>query len=114
MIEWIKGRHPGDAVRIQYFVWESTGELGDVRIMDYGEGMKHRFRVACFCPGRDVCLPGDTPKVEPESDYWTNSVSEANGWFDLYCSRERADGWTDRAVTSRLCVAGIELLRKRK
>lgn len=87
-------KYPGDAIHTTRFEWPGTGELGDVRIMDYGVGSKLRYRVACFCPGREVELPGDTPKVEPECDHWTNDIITALEWYKLYISREIRDGWT--------------------
>src|SRR5665647_3076550 len=85
--------YPGASIRTVRMVWPSTGELGEVRLMDYGSGSKKRYRVACFCPGRTVELPGDTPKVEPEADNWCVTFADANAWFGLYVDRERADGW---------------------
>ena len=87
--------YPGASIREHRLVWPGTGELGQVRLMDYGSGSKKRYRVAAFCPGRDVVLPGDTPKVEPEADNWCETLDNANEWFELYVSRERADGWRD-------------------
>ena len=58
-------KYPGAAIRTARLVWPSTGEHGEVRLMDYGGDSKTRYRVAAFCPGHVVELPGDTPKVEP-------------------------------------------------
>ena len=85
--------YPGASVRTTRLVWSSTGELGEVRLMDYGSGSKKRYRVAVFCPGRVVELPGDTPKVEPEADIWCGAFSDANRYFELYVDREHRDGW---------------------
>jgi hypothetical protein len=65
--------------------------------MDYGSGSKRRYRVAAFCPGRVIELPGDTPKVEPEADNWCETLDNANEWFALYVDREHRDGWEDDA-----------------
>lgn len=94
--------YPGASIRTVRMVWPGTGELGEVRLMDYGSGSKKRYRVAAFCPGRVVDLPGDTPKVEPEADNWCVTLADASAWFGLYVARERADGWKhadDPAVT---------------
>jgi len=85
--------YPGASIRTHRLVWPSTGELGEVRLMDYGSGSKKRYRVACFCPGRVVELPGDTPKVEPEADNWCETLADASAWLGLYVDRERRDGW---------------------
>ena len=61
--------------------------------MDYSSDSKTRYRVAAFCPGRVVELPGDTPKVEPEADIWCVTLDDASAWFELYVDRERRDGW---------------------
>lgn len=93
---WTKPAHPGDAVYRQLLAWGAPPtEFGDVRIMDYGTSNKPRYRVACFCPGVEVDLPGDTPKMEPECDQWCATVSEANSWFELFVDREHRDGWKD-------------------
>jgi hypothetical protein len=89
--------YPGASIRTARLIWPSTGELGEVRLMDYGSNSKKRYRVAAFCPGRTVELPGDTPKVEPEADNWCALLAGANAWFDLYVDRERRDGWEDAA-----------------
>ena len=85
--------YPGESIRTVRMVWPSTGELGEVRLMDYGSGSKKRYRVAAFCPGRVVELPGDTPKVEPEADNWCETLADASAWFGLYVDRECRDGW---------------------
>jgi hypothetical protein len=87
--------YPGAAICTTRLVWPGTGELGEVRLMDYGSGSKRRYRVAAFCPGRTVELPGDTPKVEPEADNWCVTLADAAEWFKLYVDRERRDGWKD-------------------
>ena len=93
-----KGQHgepeyPGASIRTFRMVRPSTGERGEVRLMDYGSDSKTRYRVAAFCPGRIVELPGDTPKVEPEADIWCVTLDDASAWFELYVDRERRDGW---------------------
>lgn len=85
--------YPGASIRTARLVWSSTGECGEVRLMDYGSDSKTRYRVAAFCPGRFVWLSGDTPKVEPEADNWCGTLDNANEWFELYVDRERRDGW---------------------
>ena len=90
--------YPGASIRTARLVWPSTGEHGEVRLMDYGSGSKTRYRVAAFCPGRDVVLPGDTPKVEPEADNWCVTLDSANEWFELYVDHEHRDGWKDAAI----------------
>jgi hypothetical protein len=85
--------YPGASICTVRMIWPSTGELGEVRLMDYGSGSKKRYRVAAFCPGRLVELPGDTPKVEPEADNWCTTLDDAKAWLGLYVDRERRDGW---------------------
>lgn len=88
---WKKAEYPGDSVLQQDFLKDN--EFGDVRIMDYGEGMVTRYRVAMFCPGSVVFLPGDTPKTEPEADIWSNDEQEAQSLFELFVDCAKEDGW---------------------
>lgn len=91
---WMTPKHPGDAVRHQLLSRDDPPtELGDIRIMDYGEGGKQRYRVASFCPGNCVTLPGDTPKMEPDFDHWCVSKDEANAMYDEYMARAYSEGW---------------------
>jgi hypothetical protein len=97
---WKVAKYPGDSVRMRMFqfgepVKGQWFDIGDVRIMDYGKDSKTRYRVACFLPGRDVCVEGDTPKTEANCDNWCNTEREANRWFDLYVNRAIRDGWKD-------------------
>lgn len=94
-------QYPGAAIQSQLFIWSSTGEIGDVRIMDYGSDSRHRYRVACFCPGRTVCVEGDTPKTEAEFEHWCSTLPQALVWFDLYVSRKGRDGWQKLTPTGR-------------
>lgn len=91
--EWSTPQYPGDAVRMLPLVMcKPPTEMGDVRIQHYGVGS---YRVASFLPGRTVCCEGDTPKTEPESEEWCETVAGANAWFDLFVSRAKRDGWVD-------------------
>lgn len=86
---WTEPKYPGDMVRRTDLDWPSTGELGVVGIQHYGKNL----RVASFCPGRVVELPGDTPKTEPNCEFWTDNPEQADAWFDLYVKRLQEDGW---------------------
>lgn len=92
MIPFAEAKYPGDAVLEQGFVRGT--EIGDVRIMQYGTPAHDKFRIACFLPGRDVCNPGDTPKVEPEHDCWRNSENAARRVFNIYLRGAEQDGWS--------------------
>lgn len=93
MTAFSQPKYPGDAVLLQQF---SRGEeIGDVRIMDYSDGCKTRFRIACFLPGISVFLPGDTPKTESERDCWRNSEAAARRVFGIYCRGAKQDGWSE-------------------
>src|ERR1700676_5044593 len=95
---WTEPKHPGDAVRQQLFSQgDPPTELGDIRIMDYGEGSKRRYRVAMFCPGNCVMLPGDTPKMEADYDHWCSGKDEANAMYDVYVGTARGQGWKEWA-----------------
>jgi hypothetical protein len=85
---WTKPAYPGDSVRCARL--ERDGVLGDVRIQWYGE---RSFRVAVFCPGVTVELPGDTPKTEPEVSVWAHAPAEADRLFDFVFERQVREGW---------------------
>lgn len=93
---WVEPKWPGDAVRSQLLsLGDPITELGDVRIMDYGADSKTRYRVAVFCPGRDVCCEGDTPKMESDYEQGCNGKDEANELFEVFLRRQHAAGWKD-------------------
>lgn len=88
---WTKPKYPGDAVRI-LMLYRGEGrdaEIGDIRIQDYGKSV----RVGTFLPGDSVCLPGDSPKTEPEKSEWCTSSWQADAQFDNYVQDAYAEGW---------------------
>lgn len=87
---WITASYPGASVRMQ-LLQRGGKEVGDIRVQQYGE----KWCVATFLPGRDVFLPGDTPKVEPEDSFWTDNPEWADERFDLWVAQARADGWSN-------------------
>lgn len=90
---WTEPKYPGDAVRIALLI--RGDELGDVRIMDYGQSSKNRYRIAAFLPGYEECTPGDTPKTWPEEDRWCTETGTATITFDQYVKAAHAAGWQD-------------------
>lgn len=84
---WTEPKYPGDAVRILQL--KRGDEIGDVRIQHYGE----KVRVASFLPGVAVCLPGDTPKTEPERSVWCVNNFAADALYDQYVQDAYADFW---------------------
>jgi hypothetical protein len=84
--------YPGAAVKITQLQQDSTGDFGDVRIMDYGKDSRTRYRVAAFCPGVIVDLPGDTPKTEPENDQWCSTFTQALAVHDKFVV-DRLETW---------------------
>jgi hypothetical protein len=84
-------KYPGDAILLLRLAKDR--ELGDVRIQWY----ETHWHVASFLPGIDVCLPGDTPKVEPERDEWCDSRKDADTHFIRHVIAAFRDGW--RVVT---------------
>lgn len=91
---WTEAKYPGDSVRVTYLEWPSTGEIGVVSVQAYDmKPAEMKYRVACFCPGRSEQVAGDTPKMVPECEFWTDNAEQADAWFDLYVKREQEDGW---------------------
>lgn len=88
---WTEAKYPGDAVRIELL--RRGDEIGDIRIQDYNERLTQAYRVAAFLPGVDVCLPGDTPKTEPDKHQWDLSKREADAHFDRFLAEAHRDGW---------------------
>jgi hypothetical protein len=96
---WTEPKYPGDAVRI--LPLKRGNEMGDVRIQAYMPAM---VRVAAFLPGRDIFLPGDTPKTEPEKCEWCENSFTADELFDTYVQEAYAAGWqnSSHATTRRM------------
>ncbi len=86
---WGKPDYPGASVKIAYMV--RGEEMGDVRIQHYGP---NKYRVGSFLPGVSVCLPGDTPKTEPEVCAWFNEPNFADRAFDEHVGAAKRQGWT--------------------
>lgn len=86
---WTKPKYPGDAVRI--LPLRRGDEFGDIRIQQYDQ----HVRVCAFLPGREVFLPGDTPKVEPERCMYYRFDNQADALFDNYVQDAYAEGWTN-------------------
>lgn len=85
--------YPGAPVLLTNF--ENGGELGDVRVQDYGVHSRTRYHVCCFIPGVVYDFPGDTPKVTPEIDSWVHDPEEAERTFTRYCEQVREAGWKE-------------------
>lgn len=92
---WIKPQYPGDAVRILEL--HRAGQWGDIRIQQYSE-TGCSVRVAKFLPGRDVCNPGDTFKIEPEESEHATSSFAADAIFDRYVQEAYEQGWQNRTT----------------
>jgi hypothetical protein len=92
----ITPQYSGDSY-VEVNLQKADGEIGDVRVMFYDS----HFRVAAFLPGRSECPPGDTPKMVPDRDHWTEDRREANKVFAQYVIAAFRDGWTPMTVTGR-------------
>jgi hypothetical protein len=86
---WTEPKYPGDSVRCLLLIRGS--EIGDIRIQQYTE--TGSVRVGVFLPGDHVCLPGDTPKTEPDKSVWCSTKPAADAAFDEYVQAAYADGW---------------------
>lgn len=91
----IKPKFPGDSWVIVNL--QRGDEIGDVRVMNYDS----HFRVAAFVPGWEQCSPGDTPKMVPDRDHWTEDRQEANKLFAQYVIDAFRDGWRPMPVPGR-------------
>lgn len=84
---WTEPKYPGDVVRCMDL--RLGDDIGQIVIQHYGENV----RVGTFLPGDYVCLPGDTPKMEPERSEWFANNFAADAQFDDYVQRAFEDGW---------------------
>lgn len=84
---WTEPKYPGDTVRVQMLRRGDT--YGEVCIQHYGE----KVRVATFTPGNCICLPGDTPKMEPDASSWHVNNFTADAAFDEFIQAAYAAGW---------------------
>jgi hypothetical protein len=84
---WIEAKYPGDRVRSRMLIRD--GELGEICIQQYDS----KVRVGSFLPGNHFCLPGDTPKTEPERCEWFYNNFAADEQFDKYVQDAYADLW---------------------
>lgn len=94
---WTEPKYPGDAVRIQML--HRGGVIGEIRIQHYGK----KVRVGAFLPGRVVCSPGDTAKVEPDQHKWCTSSFAADEVFDKYIQEAYADFWQNYHPEQHQC-----------
>lgn len=84
-----KAKYPGDSILIAVF--RNGDDIGQIRIQQY----EKNYRVGTFLPGVYICLPGDTPKVEPERHQWCNTPGEAELLFNIYKKFALAHGWVE-------------------
>ena len=62
---------------------------GSVRVRRWGD----QYLVETFCPGREVCNEGDTPKTEPERTDWMPTQLLAAGCVDMILDGLGKQGW---------------------
>ena len=62
-------------------------------VLDTIQKYDNVVRVACFLPGVDVTLAGDTPKTIPEKYMHYRFADPADAMFDAYVQEAYADGW---------------------
>lgn len=89
-------KYPGDSIMTLRLILRHLphgDELGSIRVQDYGQGMRERYKVGAFLPGVVQDLPGDSPKVWPEHEQWTNDLSLARCFFYLMAGKALVDGW---------------------
>lgn len=69
-------------------------EVGEVRAQWYSD-QPNGIRVGAFLPGTYTCIPGDTPKQEPEVSCWV-SADAVDRTMATYVESAKAAGWIEQ------------------
>jgi hypothetical protein len=99
-IDWtVEPAHPGDMIGATAL--RRADDIGLVCVQHYGSIL----RVATFLPGREIFLPGDTPKVEPERYVMlsTDDRVGAERQYSAYLRDAQDAGWVIPLSTGAAC-----------